>query len=44
MEVTYKNLFPNGANDKKLKLLYSSDHPISFKFHQLVVNMFIKEF
>ena len=28
---------------KKLKILYSSDHPILIKFHQLVVNIVIKE-
>ena len=28
---------------KKLKILYSSDHPISIKFSQLVVNIVIKE-
>ena len=28
---------------KKLKLLYSSDHPILIKFRQLVVNIVIKE-
>ena len=28
---------------KKLKILYSSDHPISIKFLQLVVNIVIKE-
>ena len=28
---------------KKLKILYSSDHPILIKFRQLVVNMVIKE-
>ena len=28
---------------KKLKILYSSDHPISIKFRQLVVNIVIKE-
>ena len=45
----------NGANDmsecltcetafcKKLKILYSSDHPILIKFRQLVVNIVIKE-
>ena len=26
-----------------LKILYSSDHPISIKFRQLVVNIVIKE-
>ena len=29
--------------EKKLKILYSSDHPILIKFHQLVVNIVIKE-
>ena len=50
-----RNLFQNGANDmsecltcetafcKKLKILYSSDHPILIKFRQLVVNIVIKE-
>ena len=50
-----RNLFQNGANDmsecltcetvfcKKLKMLYSSDHPILIKFRQLVVNIVIKE-
>ena len=28
---------------KKLKILYSSDHPILIKFRQLVVNIVIKE-
>ena len=28
---------------KKLKILYSSDHPILIKFRQLVVNIGIKE-
>ena len=28
---------------KKLKILYSSDHPISIKFRQLVGNIVIKE-
>ena len=28
---------------KKLKILYSSDHPILIKFCQLVVNIVIKE-
>ena len=28
---------------KKLKVLYSSDHPILIKFCQLVVNIVIKE-
>ena len=28
---------------KKLKILYSSDHPILIKFRQLVVNIIIKE-
>ena len=28
---------------KKLKILYSSDHPILIKFRQLVVNIAIKE-
>ena len=28
---------------KKLKILYSSDHPILIKFRQLVVNLVIKE-
>ena len=28
---------------KKLKILYSSDHPILIKFCQLVVNILIKE-
>ena len=28
---------------KKLKILYSSDHPILIKFRQLVVNMVINE-
>ena len=28
---------------KMLKILYSSDHPISIKFRQLVVNKVIKE-
>ena len=28
---------------KKLKIWYSSDHPILIKFHQLVVNIAIKE-
>ena len=28
---------------KKLKILYSSDHPILIKFHQLLVNIVIKE-
>ena len=28
---------------KKLKILYSSNHPISIKFRQLVVNIVIKE-
>ena len=27
----------------KIKFLYSSDHPILIKFHQLVVNIIIKE-
>ena len=52
---TCRNLFQNGANDmsecltferlfvKKLKILYSSDHPILIKFRQLVVNIVIKE-
>ena len=52
---TSSNLFQNGANDmsecltcetafvKKLKILYSSDHPILIKFRQLVVNIVIKE-
>ena len=33
----------NGFCKKKLKLLYSSDHPILIKFRQLVVNIVIKE-
>ena len=33
----------NGFLYKKLKILYSSDHPILIKFRQLVVNMVIKE-
>ena len=28
---------------KKLKILYSSDHPILIKFRQLMVNIVIKE-
>ena len=28
---------------KKLKILYSFDHPILIKFHQLVVSIVIKE-
>ena len=28
---------------KKLKILYSSDHPILIKFRQFVVNIVIKE-
>ena len=45
---TCRNLFQNGANDKrlfvkKLKILYSSDQPILIKFRQLVVNIVIKE-
>ena len=28
---------------KKLKILYSSDHPILIKFHHLVANIVIKE-
>ena len=52
---TCRNLFQNDANDmsecltfetafcKKLKILYSSDHPILIKFRQLVVNIVIKE-
>ena len=28
---------------KKLKIWYSSDHPILIKFHQLVINIAIKE-
>ena len=28
---------------KKLKIMYSSDHPILIKFRQLVVNIVIKE-
>ena len=52
---TCRNRFQNGANDmsecltlkrlfvKKLKILYSSDHPILIKFRQLVVNIVIKE-
>ena len=28
---------------KKLKILYSSDHPILIRFRQLVVNIVIKE-
>ena len=28
---------------KKLKILYTSDHPILIKFRQLVVNIVIKE-
>ena len=28
---------------KKVKILYSSDHPILIKFRQLVVNIVIKE-
>ena len=28
---------------KNLKILYSSDHPISIKFHQFVVKIVIKE-
>ena len=48
-------LFQNGANDmsewltcemafvKKLKIFYSSDHPILIKFRQLEVNIVIKE-
>ena len=52
---TCRNLFQNGANDKsecltcetafckKLKILYSSDHPILIKFRQLVVNIVTKE-
>ena len=28
---------------KKLKILYSSDHPISIKFRQLVVNIVIND-
>ena len=28
---------------KKIKILYSSDHPILIKFRQLVVNIVIKE-
>ena len=28
---------------KKLKILYSSDHPIVIRFRQLVVNIVIKE-
>ena len=51
----WRNLFQNCANDmsecltcetafcKKLKILYSSDHPILIKFRQLVVNIVIKE-
>ena len=33
----------NGFFVKKLKILYSSDHPILIKFRQLVVNIVIKE-
>ena len=33
----------NGFLSKKLKILYSSDHPILIKFRQLVVNIVIKE-
>ena len=33
----------NGFFIKKLKTLYSSDHPILIKFRQLVVNIVIKE-
>ena len=52
---TCRNLFQNGANDmsewltcemlleKKLKILYSLDHPILIKFRQLVVNIVIQE-
>ena len=52
---TCRNIFQNGANDmsecltcetafcKKLKIMYSSDHPILIKFRQLVVNIVIKE-
>ena len=28
---------------KKLKIIYSSDHPILIKFRQLVVNIVVKE-
>ena len=33
----------NGFFVKKLKILYSLDHPILIKFRQLVVNIVIKE-
>ena len=48
------NLFQNGANDmseiinmvndfcQKLHVLCNSDHLILFKFHQFVVNIFMK--
>ena len=33
----------NGFFVKKLKILYSSNHPILIKFRQLVANIVIKE-
>ena len=33
----------NGFFVKKLKIVYSLDHPILIKFRQLVVNIVIKE-
>ena len=37
--LTYETAFCK----KKLKILYSSDHPILIKFRQLVVDIVIKE-
>ena len=45
MALTYVRMFNmwNGFLYKKLKILYSSYHPILIKFRQLVVNIGIKE-